>query len=55
VARRLRAIAKAEQHHGERYKKSLKKVEGGIVFKKDRKDCWACRRHGYIHEGEAPV
>jgi rubrerythrin len=54
IARRLRAIAKAEEHHGERYKKSLKEVEGGSVFKKDRKDCWVCRRCGYIHEGEAP-
>lgn len=54
IARRLRAIAKAKEHHGERYKKSLKEVEGDSVFKKDRKDCWVCRRCGYIHEGEAP-
>jgi rubrerythrin len=54
IARGLRAIAKAEKHHEERYKKSLKEVEGGTVFKKDRKDCCVCRRCGDIHEGEAP-
>ncbi len=48
IARRLRAIAKAEEHHEERYKKSLKEVEGGTVFKKDRKDRWVCRRCGAI-------
>ena len=52
IARRLRVIARAEEHHGERYKKSLKEVEGGSVFKKDGKDCWVCGRCGYIHEGE---
>ncbi|OGQ10598.1 MAG: hypothetical protein A2026_16325 [Deltaproteobacteria bacterium RBG_19FT_COMBO_46_12] len=54
IARRLRAIAKAEEHHGEGQKKPLKEVEGGSVFKKDRKVCWVCKRCGYIHEGEAP-
>jgi rubrerythrin len=38
IARRLRAIASVEEHHGERYKKSAKEVEGGSVFKKDRND-----------------
>ena len=54
MAGRLRAIARAEEHHGERYKKSLKELEGGSVFKKYRKDGWVYRRCGYIHEDEAP-
>ena len=54
IARRLRAIAKAEEHHEERYKKLLKEVEGSTVFKKDRKVYWVCRKCGYIHEGEVP-
>ncbi|MBI1810406.1 MAG: rubrerythrin family protein [Nitrospirae bacterium] len=54
IARRLRAIAKAEEHHEERYKKLLKEVEGSTVFKKDGKVYWVCRKCGYIHEGEAP-
>jgi rubrerythrin len=40
IARGPRANARAEEHHGERYKNSLKEVEGDTVFKKDRKDCW---------------
>lgn len=54
IAKRLRAIAKAEEHHEERYKKLLKEVESSTVFKKDRKVYWVCRKCGYIHEGEAP-
>jgi rubrerythrin len=54
IARRLRAIARAEEHHEERYKKLLKEVENNTVFKKDKKVYWVCRKCGYIHEGEAP-
>ncbi|MCL4476342.1 MAG: rubrerythrin family protein [Nitrospirae bacterium] len=54
IAKRLRAIAKAEEHHEERYRKLLKEVEGSTVFKKSRKVYWVCRKCGYIHEGEAP-
>ena len=54
VARRLRAIARAEAHHEERYKKLLAQVEAGTVFKKDKPDAWVCRECGYVHVGEAP-
>jgi len=54
IAQRLRAIAKAEEHHEERYKKLLKKVEGNTVFKKDKKVYWVCRKCGYVHEDEEP-
>lgn len=54
IAKRLRAIARAEEHHEERYKKLLKEVEGNTVFKKDKKTYWVCRKCGYTHEGEAP-
>ena len=54
IAKRLRAIAKAEQHHEERYRKLLKEVEGNTVFKKEKKVYWVCRKCGYIHEGEEP-
>lgn len=37
IAGRLKAIAKAEKHHEERYKKLLKEVEAGTVFKKENK------------------
>jgi len=37
IARRLRAITRAEEHHGERYKKSLKEVEGAKYLRKTGK------------------
>jgi len=54
IAKRLRAIAKAEKHHKERYKKLLKEVEAGTFFKKEKEVWWVCRECGYIHFGKEP-
>lgn len=54
IAARLRAIAVAEAHHEERYKKLLKEVEGGTVFKKASEVEWVCRECGYVHRGTEP-
>lgn len=55
IATRLKAIAKAEEHHEERYLKVLKQLEAGTIFKKDEEVWWVCRECGYIHFGkEAP-
>lgn len=54
IAGRLKAIAKAEKHHEERYKKLLKEVEAGTVFKKDKEVEWMCRECGYVHFGKQP-
>lgn len=54
VAKRLRAIAKAEEHHEERYKKLLKEVEAKKVFKKEKEVWWVCRECGYVHFGKQP-
>ena len=55
IAARLRAIAVAETHHEERYKKLLKIVSGKTVFKKSKSASWVCRECGYTHSGkEAP-
>ena len=54
VAKRLRAIAQAEQHHEERFRKLLKEVERGTVFKKDKEVWWVCRECGYVHFGREP-
>lgn len=54
IAVRLRSIAKAEAHHEERYKKLLKNVETGKVFKKDKEVWWVCRECGYVHYGIEP-
>ncbi|RKX95502.1 MAG: rubrerythrin family protein [Spirochaetes bacterium] len=54
IAARVRAIAVAEKHHEERYKKFLNQIENQTVFKKDKKVLWVCRKCGYVHEGKAP-
>ena len=54
IAKRLRAIAIAEKHHEERYKKLLKEVEAGTVFKKEEKIEWVCLECGYVHFGTEP-
>ncbi|MBS7617475.1 rubrerythrin family protein [Candidatus Bathyarchaeota archaeon] len=54
IAIRLRAIAVAEQHHEERFRKLLKEVESGTVFKKDKAVWWVCRECGYVHFGREP-
>jgi rubrerythrin len=54
IAKRIRAIAKAEEHHEERYRKLLEQVEEKTFFKKEKKVYWVCRECGYIHEGEEP-
>lgn len=54
IAKRLRSIAIAEKHHEERYKKLLKEVEAGTVFKKEKEVWWVCRECGYVHFGKEP-
>jgi len=54
IAKRLRAIAKAEKHHEERYKKLLELVESNKVYKKDQEVIWVCRKCGYTHKGKKP-
>ncbi len=54
IAKRLRAIAIAEKHHEERYKKLLKEVETGTVFKKEKEVWWVCRECGYMYFGKEP-
>lgn len=54
IAKRLKAIALAEKHHEERYKKLLEVVEKGTVFKKSENVWWVCRECGYVHFGKEP-
>lgn len=54
IANRLRSISKAESHHEDRFKRLLKEVEGGTVFKKAASVEWFCRECGYPHIGTEP-
>ncbi|MCW1304592.1 MAG: ferritin-like domain-containing protein [Candidatus Parvarchaeota archaeon] len=54
IARRLRAIAIAEKHHEERFKKILDNVKAETVFKKEKEVWWVCRECGYVHFGKEP-
>jgi len=54
IAARMLSIAKAEEHHEERYKKLIEQLESKSVFKKEEKVWWVCRECGYMHYEEAP-
>lgn len=50
----FKQIAKVEKEHRERYKKLLKRVEEGTVFKRDKPIKWKCSKCGFIHESTEP-
>ena len=55
IADVFKEIAEVEEQHEKRYRKLLRNVKEGTVFKKDTVVEWKCRNCGYIHKGkEAP-
>ncbi len=55
VAVQFKEIAEVEEQHEKRYRKLLKNLKEGIVFKREKVVKWKCRNCGYVHEGkEAP-
>lgn len=55
IADSFKEIGEVEEHHEKRYRKLLKNIEEGKVFKKDKVVRWICTNCGYVHEGkEAP-
>ena len=55
IAVQFKEIAEVEEEHEKRYRKLLKNVKEGKVFKKDTLVKWKCRNCGYVYEGkEAP-
>lgn len=54
IAARLRAIAEAEEHHEERYRKMLKQVEDETVLEKVEEVTWYCVKCGREHVGKTP-
>lgn len=47
IAKRTRAIMRAEQHHAERYGKLLKLIGDDAFFKRGKKIVWICMECGY--------
>ncbi|MGD9015316.1 MAG: rubrerythrin family protein [Candidatus Omnitrophota bacterium] len=55
IAVQFKEIAEVEEQHEKRYRKLLKNIKDGKVFKRDSVVKWKCRNCGYVHEGkEAP-
>ncbi len=55
IAVQFKEIAEVEEEHEKRYRKLLKNIKEGKVFKKATTVKWKCRNCGYVHEGdEAP-
>lgn len=52
IATKFSLAAKVEAEHEKRFRKLLKNIEDGTVFKRDKKVKWACKKCGYVHEGE---
>jgi len=52
IATAFKLVATVEKRHEERYRKLLKNVENGEVFKRSEKMAWACRNCGYVYNGE---
>jgi len=52
IAERLRAIAVAEKHHEERFKKLLEALDN--FYKKDESVEWVCMKCGYVYENNEP-
>ena len=47
-------ISEVEGHHEARYRKLLKMLEKGTVYKRKKPIRWKCSQCGYIHTGEEP-
>ena len=55
IAVQFKEISEVEEQHEKRYRKLLKNVKDGTVFKMEKIVKWKCRNCGYVHEGkEAP-
>ncbi|MFH1957678.1 MAG: rubrerythrin [bacterium] len=48
------AIALVEKQHEKRFRKLLKNIKEGTVFKKEKTVKWKCLNCGYVHEGTEP-
>jgi len=54
IADQFKEIAMVEVEHEKRYRKLLKNVQEGSVFKKEKIVKWKCRNCGRVYEGIEP-
>jgi len=47
-------IAKVEEKHRDRYKKLLRMLQDGTLYKRSKPISWKCEKCGYIHVGTEP-
>lgn len=52
LAEKFRMVAEIEKHHEERYRKLIKNLAEGEVFKKSEVKVWECRNCGHLHTGD---
>lgn len=52
IATAFRLIATVEEHHENRYRKLLNNMEKNLVFEREEKTYWVCRKCGYVHFGK---
>lgn len=52
IATKFKLIAKIEKFHEERFKKLRENIDSQMVFRKEEKVKWICRKCGFIHESE---
>jgi rubrerythrin len=52
IATAYKLIAGIEEHHENRYRKLLNNMEKNMVFEREEKTYWVCRKCGYIHFGK---
>lgn len=53
LAKMFEGVGQIENEHEERFRKLIKDIEEGKVFKSDGMAIWKCRNCGHIHMGEA--
>lgn len=54
IAEHFREIAEIERHHEKRFKRYLKQVETGTVWKREKPITWRCLVCGYEYKGTEP-
>ena len=52
IATAFRKISLVEEQHEIRYRKLLKNIKEGTVFKRDKPVKWMCRNCGFVYEGK---